>query len=193
MRCRNFINAYITIRYTLVGRCHPAHTPTLPSHSHRFSRAHFRIGFHSFGCLYIMNTFYLLFFLFVLANFFSGVRGNTTCKICFKTFACQSALEIHYRSHTKERPYKCSICDKAFTTKVSQVHQTQYTYTDFTSVTHSYTYYIYVFPSRFWYFGTSFVSLFLVQRSFSVDVVRTFFFVLFLVHIEFCYYYLCRA
>lgn len=47
-----------------------------------------------------------------------GVRGNTTCKICFKTFACQSALEIHYRSHTKERPFKCSICDKAFTTKV---------------------------------------------------------------------------
>lgn len=47
------------------------------------------------------------------------MRGNTTCKICLKTFACQSALEIHYRSHTKERPYKCSICDKAFTTKVS--------------------------------------------------------------------------
>lgn len=51
----------------------------------------------------------------------SGVRGNTTCKICYKTFACQSALEIHYRSHTKERPYKCSICDKAFTTKVCTI------------------------------------------------------------------------
>lgn len=52
---------------------------------------------------------------------FTGMRGNTTCKICLKTFACQSALEIHYRSHTKERPYKCSICDKAFTTKVSRI------------------------------------------------------------------------
>ncbi|KAL7041046.1 hypothetical protein ACKWTF_000596 [Chironomus riparius] len=47
-----------------------------------------------------------------------GVRGNTTtCNICFKTFACNSALEIHYRSHTKERPYKCTICDRGFSTK----------------------------------------------------------------------------
>ncbi|XP_059486095.1 sal-like protein 3 isoform X9 [Neocloeon triangulifer] len=45
------------------------------------------------------------------------VRGNTTCNICFKTFACNSALEIHYRSHTKERPFKCTICDRGFSTK----------------------------------------------------------------------------
>lgn len=45
-------------------------------------------------------------------------RGNTTCNICFKTFACHSALEIHYRSHTKERPFKCAICDRGFSTKV---------------------------------------------------------------------------
>ncbi|XP_014247799.1 homeotic protein spalt-major isoform X2 [Cimex lectularius] len=44
-------------------------------------------------------------------------RGNTTCNLCFKTFACNSALEIHYRSHTKERPFKCSICDRGFSTK----------------------------------------------------------------------------
>ncbi|XP_018007452.1 homeotic protein spalt-major [Hyalella azteca] len=44
-------------------------------------------------------------------------RGNTTCKICFKTLACQSALEIHYRSHTKERPFKCLYCDRGFTTR----------------------------------------------------------------------------
>lgn len=48
-----------------------------------------------------------------------GIRGNTTCNICFKTFACHSALEIHYRSHTKERPYKCNICHRGFSTKVS--------------------------------------------------------------------------
>nr|CAD7454355.1 unnamed protein product [Timema tahoe] len=44
--------------------------------------------------------------------------GNTTCNICFKTFACNSALEIHYRSHTKERPFKCTVCDRGFSTKV---------------------------------------------------------------------------
>lgn len=49
---------------------------------------------------------------------FVTVRGNTTCKFCYKTFACQSALEIHYRSHTKERPFKCTICDRGFSTKV---------------------------------------------------------------------------
>lgn len=48
-----------------------------------------------------------------------GIRGNTTCNICFKTFACHSALEIHYRSHTKERPFKCSVCERGFSTKVS--------------------------------------------------------------------------
>ncbi|XP_037297840.1 homeotic protein spalt-major isoform X3 [Manduca sexta] len=46
-----------------------------------------------------------------------AVRGNTTCSICYKTFACNSALEIHYRSHTKERPFKCTICDRGFSTK----------------------------------------------------------------------------
>lgn len=44
-------------------------------------------------------------------------RSNTTCNICLKTFACNSALEIHYRSHTKERPFKCDVCDRAFSTK----------------------------------------------------------------------------
>ncbi|XP_044751315.1 homeotic protein spalt-major-like isoform X3 [Coccinella septempunctata] len=44
-------------------------------------------------------------------------RGNTTCNLCFKTFACNSALEIHFRSHTKERPFKCSVCDRGFSTK----------------------------------------------------------------------------
>ncbi|XP_064610484.1 sal-like protein 1 isoform X2 [Liolophura sinensis] len=44
-------------------------------------------------------------------------KPNTTCNICLKTFACRSALEIHYRSHTKERPFKCEVCDRCFSTK----------------------------------------------------------------------------
>lgn len=48
-----------------------------------------------------------------------SMRGNTTCNLCYKTFACNSALEIHYRSHTKERPFKCTVCDRGFSTKSS--------------------------------------------------------------------------
>ena len=44
---------------------------------------------------------------------------KTTCQICFREFACNSALKIHVRSHTKERPFKCNVCSKGFTTKVS--------------------------------------------------------------------------
>lgn len=44
-------------------------------------------------------------------------KPNTTCGICYKTFACKSALDIHYRSHTKERPFKCKLCERAFSTK----------------------------------------------------------------------------
>ncbi|XP_070575023.1 sal-like protein 3 isoform X5 [Ptychodera flava] len=43
--------------------------------------------------------------------------SNTTCNVCGKVFACASALEIHYRSHTKERPFLCDICDKGFSTR----------------------------------------------------------------------------
>ena len=44
-------------------------------------------------------------------------KNGTTCNVCYKTFACRSALDIHYRSHTKERPFKCDFCDRSFTTR----------------------------------------------------------------------------
>ncbi|KAG1675119.1 Homeotic protein spalt-major [Nymphon striatum] len=44
-------------------------------------------------------------------------NATTTCNICLKTFACTSALDIHYRSHTKERPFKCHACNRGFSTK----------------------------------------------------------------------------
>eukprot|EP00057_Strongylocentrotus_purpuratus_P030339 XP_781376.3 PREDICTED: sal-like protein 3 isoform X1 [Strongylocentrotus purpuratus] len=45
------------------------------------------------------------------------MRPNTTCHYCGKVFACTSALNIHYRSHTKERPFRCDCCSKGFSTK----------------------------------------------------------------------------
>ena len=41
---------------------------------------------------------------------------ETTCNVCFKTFACRSALDIHYRSHSNDRPFKCEACDRSFST-----------------------------------------------------------------------------
>ncbi|KAK7913494.1 hypothetical protein WMY93_013705 [Mugilogobius chulae] len=46
-----------------------------------------------------------------------NITKNTSCDICGKTFACQSALDIHYRSHTKERPFICTACNRGFSTK----------------------------------------------------------------------------
>ncbi|XP_042616279.1 sal-like protein 1 isoform X1 [Cyprinus carpio] len=46
-----------------------------------------------------------------------GILKNTACDICGKTFACQSALDIHYRSHTKERPFICTVCNRGFSTR----------------------------------------------------------------------------
>ena len=39
------------------------------------------------------------------------------CRYCGKQFGSESALSIHIRSHTGERPYKCNICGNRFTTK----------------------------------------------------------------------------
>ncbi|KAM9496846.1 sal-like protein 1 [Clarias gariepinus] len=46
-----------------------------------------------------------------------GTSKSNACDVCNKTFACQSALDIHYRSHTKERPFICTACDRGFSTK----------------------------------------------------------------------------
>lgn len=39
------------------------------------------------------------------------------CGMCGKIFGSDSAVQIHIRSHTGERPYRCNICGNRFSTK----------------------------------------------------------------------------
>uniref|UniRef100_A0A8C4R4J1 C2H2-type domain-containing protein n=1 Tax=Eptatretus burgeri TaxID=7764 RepID=A0A8C4R4J1_EPTBU len=39
------------------------------------------------------------------------------CRYCGKLFGSDSALQIHIRSHTGERPFKCNVCGNRFSTR----------------------------------------------------------------------------
>ncbi|CAF2805039.1 unnamed protein product [Rotaria sp. Silwood2] len=42
---------------------------------------------------------------------------SNECVVCKRILSCQSALKMHYRTHTGERPFRCRICSRAFSTK----------------------------------------------------------------------------
>lgn len=46
------------------------------------------------------------------------VREPNQCVMCHRVLSCKSALQMHYRIHTGERPFRCKICNRKFTTKV---------------------------------------------------------------------------
>lgn len=47
----------------------------------------------------------------------SQKNDSNECVICKRILSCQSALKMHYRTHTGERPFQCRICARAFSTK----------------------------------------------------------------------------
>ena len=45
------------------------------------------------------------------------ITNGFNCDDCEKTFKCQSKLLVHKRIHTRDKPYKCEICEKTFNSK----------------------------------------------------------------------------
>ncbi|XP_028975019.2 zinc finger protein 135 [Esox lucius] len=46
------------------------------------------------------------------------IKENISCHVCGKSFSKNSDVKIHMRSHTGEKPYRCSQCRKCYTQKV---------------------------------------------------------------------------
>ncbi|XP_038137242.1 zinc finger protein 14-like isoform X1 [Cyprinodon tularosa] len=44
----------------------------------------------------------------------SEISENKNCSLCGKYFAREGDMERHMKSHSEDRPYKCSFCDKKF-------------------------------------------------------------------------------
>uniref|UniRef100_F6Z6N0 Spalt like transcription factor 3 n=1 Tax=Monodelphis domestica TaxID=13616 RepID=F6Z6N0_MONDO len=86
--------------------------PGLPAISDQF-KAKFPFG----GLLDSMQTSETSKLQQLVENIDKKMTDPNQCVICHRVLSCQSALKMHYRTHTRERPFKCKICGRAFTTK----------------------------------------------------------------------------
>ncbi|KAM4803285.1 sal-like protein 3 isoform X1 [Urocitellus parryii] len=87
-------------------------SPGLPAVSDQF-KAQFPFG----GLLDSMQTSETSKLQQLVENIDKKMTDPNQCVICHRVLSCQSALKMHYRTHTGERPFKCKICGRAFTTK----------------------------------------------------------------------------
>ncbi|XP_042188230.1 LOW QUALITY PROTEIN: sal-like protein 3 [Callorhinchus milii] len=78
---------------------------------------HFQAKFPFGGLLDSMQTSETSKLQQLVENIDKKMTDPNQCVICHRVLSCQSALKMHYRTHTGERPFKCKICGRAFTTK----------------------------------------------------------------------------